>query len=158
MENTVTLTEWMIDNAATNGCGYTRQQLAAVGVPWPPAKGWKRGLVGKSVPLSGYYTFCKVGGKKASEIRGLDQIAHELALCVWMGGNFKKGSRPKDAITRAKIAIEAVTKALEELESDMVEAESLVGEVEYTQAERLVDERNYFRYLESMDSIKKGDC
>lgn len=129
MEMTVTLTAWMIDNAANNGCGYTRQQLQAVGIEWPPVKGWKRRLVGKSVPLSGYYTFCKIGKKKPGVDRPLEIVAHELALCVWS----ENGSRLKDFAAREKVAHDAVTKALQSLDEDMTEAEALVESDEWTE-------------------------
>lgn len=33
-----------IERAATKRGGYTREQLAEWGVPWPPPKGWKKAL------------------------------------------------------------------------------------------------------------------
>ena len=37
-------TEAEIDAARTAAGGWTRQQLAEWGVPWPPPKGWRRNL------------------------------------------------------------------------------------------------------------------
>ena len=39
-----TLTHEQIARAATSAGGYTREQLAEWGIPWPPPRGWKRGL------------------------------------------------------------------------------------------------------------------
>lgn len=41
-------TEEEIEAARTPKGGFTRAQLAAWGVPWPPPKGWKRTLLGKN--------------------------------------------------------------------------------------------------------------
>jgi hypothetical protein len=35
-----------IANARTGNGGWTKKQLAAWGVPWPPPKGWKKALEG----------------------------------------------------------------------------------------------------------------
>jgi hypothetical protein len=37
-----------IDAAKTPRGGWTRQQLAQWGVPWPPRAGWKRRLIAQS--------------------------------------------------------------------------------------------------------------
>jgi hypothetical protein len=37
----------VIDKAATVNGGWTREQLAGWGVPWPPPRGWKKRLEGK---------------------------------------------------------------------------------------------------------------
>jgi len=39
------MTEEEIDAARTPSGGWTKQQLAEWGVPWPPPKGWKKKLV-----------------------------------------------------------------------------------------------------------------
>ncbi len=38
------ITREMIESARTPAGGWTRQQLAAWGVKWPPCKGWKKRL------------------------------------------------------------------------------------------------------------------
>jgi hypothetical protein len=37
--------EWL-EQWKTPGGGYTRKQLELLGVSWPPAKGWKKSVVG----------------------------------------------------------------------------------------------------------------
>lgn len=40
-----------IEKAKTEKGGWTRDQLAEWGVPWPPPKGWKKALIsGKPIP------------------------------------------------------------------------------------------------------------
>ena len=43
-------TRRLIEAARTPKGGYSRAQLAAWGVPWPPPKGWKEALVERGVP------------------------------------------------------------------------------------------------------------
>ena len=40
----------VIENGKTEAGGYTRQQLEAWGVRWPPMKGWKEYLVANGFP------------------------------------------------------------------------------------------------------------
>lgn len=37
--------------------GYNRKQLAAIGVEWPPQKGWLKDLIGKEIESSSYQAF-----------------------------------------------------------------------------------------------------
>lgn len=37
-----------IDAARTPAGGWTRDQLAQWGVPWPPPKGWRKSLIARS--------------------------------------------------------------------------------------------------------------
>ena len=41
-----------IEASRTPKGGWTRDQLAAWGVPWPPPKGWRKALVDRAVLLS----------------------------------------------------------------------------------------------------------
>ena len=43
------ITEEFIARGKSEAGGWTRAQLAALGVPWPPVKGWKAGVLGKSI-------------------------------------------------------------------------------------------------------------
>lgn len=47
--NKIVLTEEMIQAARTPKGGYTKKQLAAIGVDWPPQKGWAKAVVGKEI-------------------------------------------------------------------------------------------------------------
>ena len=44
------LTADQIEAGRSPAGGWTRKQLAAWGIPWPPPKGWQRALMGKDVP------------------------------------------------------------------------------------------------------------
>lgn len=43
------VTKGWLETHGTRGCGFNRRQLAALGVAWPPASGWKHGLVGTEI-------------------------------------------------------------------------------------------------------------
>lgn len=45
MTTTGTITAEQIEAAKTSSGGWTRETLAAWGVPWPPPKGWKARLL-----------------------------------------------------------------------------------------------------------------
>jgi len=38
--------KWLVDHS-TRGCGFTKKQLDAIGISWPPQKGWKESVIGK---------------------------------------------------------------------------------------------------------------
>lgn len=40
--------EWLIANRTKAG-GYTKRQLALLGVEWPPRTGWKRAVIGREI-------------------------------------------------------------------------------------------------------------
>ena len=44
-EETVVLTKELIKAARTTNGGLTKKQLAAIGVPWPPPKGWQESKI-----------------------------------------------------------------------------------------------------------------
>lgn len=47
---TFIITDEFIEAIKSAKGGYTRKQLDALGVPWPPAKGWKASVIGKPIP------------------------------------------------------------------------------------------------------------
>lgn len=40
--------QWLRDNMSPRG-GWTKAQFAAIGVPWPPPKGWKLAVIGQEI-------------------------------------------------------------------------------------------------------------
>jgi hypothetical protein len=60
---TVTLTENLIRAMATNGCGFTREQMDILGVGWPPPKGWIKRLIGTAIPEDTYSRLLAMKGK-----------------------------------------------------------------------------------------------
>ena len=53
----------MIERAATPAGGWTKAQLAAIGVDWPPIKGWKRSVIGKTISRSAFNTLMSEGAR-----------------------------------------------------------------------------------------------
>lgn len=47
MEEEVVITEGIIQRGQSERGGWTKQQLAILGIRWPPPKGWKKKVVGK---------------------------------------------------------------------------------------------------------------
>jgi hypothetical protein len=50
MTTSISPTEAEIEAAKTPRGGWTRAQLAAWGIPWPPPKGWRQALIGAGRP------------------------------------------------------------------------------------------------------------
>ncbi len=50
----VTVNKELLAISATASGGYTRTQLEALGVAWPPPKGWKRRVVGRRIAMSSF--------------------------------------------------------------------------------------------------------
>lgn len=48
-EKTIVLTKELIKSARTANGGLTKKQLAAIGVPWPPPKGWQEKKIGTKI-------------------------------------------------------------------------------------------------------------
>lgn len=44
------LTKAILQQARTPRGGYTREQLALIGIAWPPVKGWPMRVLGKDFP------------------------------------------------------------------------------------------------------------
>lgn len=64
--------EW-IKLHATSNCGYNKDQLAALGVSWPPKKGWLSKIIGKAINLSQKHAF-EANSKTAKKKRYRDKI------------------------------------------------------------------------------------
>ena len=50
----ITVNREVLAMAKTRKGGYTRAQLDAIGVPWPPPKRWKSGVVGRRIPQQAF--------------------------------------------------------------------------------------------------------
>jgi hypothetical protein len=124
----VLLNELLIDNAGKNG-GYSRRQLAAVGIEWPPTKGWKKELVGKIVSSEEFRVFFRSDEKKAAatpaagtqEIDAeLEKQAWKFAFAVWKSKQCPKGDDPVAVTKRVRLAIEYASMAMAALEEESV--------------------------------------
>jgi len=64
-EPMVTLTHELIHSAATNWGGFTKAQLAVLGISYPPRHGWLRRLCGTEIPLAMWEQFLAKRGQRA---------------------------------------------------------------------------------------------
>lgn len=51
------LTTEMITNSMSENGGYTKPQLAIIGVEWPPIKGWKQNIIEVDFDIDIIYEF-----------------------------------------------------------------------------------------------------
>jgi hypothetical protein len=51
---TITLTRENLHALSSTKDGFKASQLAALGVPWPPRKGWLSALIGQKIPVDDY--------------------------------------------------------------------------------------------------------
>ncbi len=63
------LTKEMLHGAGTKHNGFTKAQLLAFGISWPPKKGWLKSLVGKDVPLEAWNQFLKMSSTSQRAIK-----------------------------------------------------------------------------------------
>ena len=67
-----TITEaWLIEHRSLRGA-WTADQLAAIGVAWPPARGWKHRVIGKAISDEARARFERVLRAKAA--RGAETL------------------------------------------------------------------------------------
>ncbi len=56
-------------NRGRNGPGgWKREQLAIIGVPWPPTKGWKKQAIGRKISEKDAERFLQLNGAEAQEL------------------------------------------------------------------------------------------
>lgn len=68
----ITLTKELLDAAKTARGGYTKAQLALLGVAWPPARGWTAALIGRQVERDVAERLLRGGGRlQEGPIHGL---------------------------------------------------------------------------------------
>ncbi len=56
------LTREMIEQHKTAKGGWTRAQLQAIGVGWPPPRGWLQAAIGREVSAEDFRVFTRHGG------------------------------------------------------------------------------------------------
>lgn len=54
------VTKVLIDAGQSSAGGWSREQLAILGVAWPPRRGWRRRCHGKEIPNSEAVRFCEL--------------------------------------------------------------------------------------------------
>lgn len=48
----IIITDDLIEHGASHRGGWSKKQFAALGVAWPPRKGWRRALIGRCISAS----------------------------------------------------------------------------------------------------------
>ena len=89
----VVLTRVLLHSAASGNCGWNREQLAVLGVPWPPPKGWLSALVGCTVSVDVWNRFVALRGAKRKDAPKKKFKTHNALgrpLCHACGHNPRK--------------------------------------------------------------------
>lgn len=58
------LTRKMIDDGKSDNGAWSAKQLAILGVPWPPLRGWPERIIGTEISESDYQTFLDIRKRK----------------------------------------------------------------------------------------------
>ena len=53
----IILTQELIEAGVSSKGGYNKCQLAALGIEWPPQKGWKTSVIGHTITEEDYQRF-----------------------------------------------------------------------------------------------------
>lgn len=79
MTNTVEITEEYLTRQATAKIGWNRAQLSVLGVSWPPVKGWKQSVIGKTLTEAEAVKFeqARTKTKKKDDLK-----ARECEFCM----------------------------------------------------------------------------
>jgi hypothetical protein len=62
-DEVVRVTSELIEAGQSDRGGWTKAQLALLGVPWPPPSGWKAAVLGKAIPSSAADRFVQLRGR-----------------------------------------------------------------------------------------------
>ena len=87
-EERITLTHYLIEQAATAAGGWRKKQLAVLGVPWPPPKGWKKEIAGSKITV-----------KQAKEFYGHKNLEAAVRKEKSFIPHYRSWVRPKKATT-----------------------------------------------------------
>lgn len=72
---------WIRDNATRGGIGWTKSQLSALGVKWPPPKGWLESLIGKEITPAAALKF---ESKHQDRMAALARNKADIAKTPWL--------------------------------------------------------------------------
>jgi hypothetical protein len=59
----VTVNKEVLAMAQTRNGGYTRAQLTAIGVPWPPPRRWKTAVIGRRIRRQAFDALMSEAGR-----------------------------------------------------------------------------------------------
>ncbi len=62
------VTNEFIDRGRNGPGGWKREQLAIIGISWPPLKGWKKRAIGREITERDAGRFLQLGGAEAQEL------------------------------------------------------------------------------------------
>ncbi|MDB4302177.1 hypothetical protein N9924_01280 [bacterium] len=57
MIKAILITKEFIESNKTPGGGWNRKQIEAIGLEWPPRKGWKKSVIGRCISLENAQIF-----------------------------------------------------------------------------------------------------
>lgn len=82
MKETVVLTKELIEQGMSCHRGCNKAQLALLGVPWPPRKGWKLDMEGKEISQEDYQLYLKLEKTtgKYSLTKWISQIINDESI------------------------------------------------------------------------------
>ena len=75
----IRLTDRLIEGGKTRRGGFTRAQLAVLGVSWPPKGGWKQRLIGTSIDDATLERFYAAAGILARSTKAMHAKKHRNA-------------------------------------------------------------------------------
>lgn len=73
----VFVTSKMLNDARTSAGGYTRAQIEALGVKYPPKRGWLQSFVGKKIPSEQWQSFVSAANTRAAKKNKLPQSQNQ---------------------------------------------------------------------------------
>lgn len=65
--NMVTITDDFIESGKSTAGGFSKSQLALLGVPWPPVGGWKAEVIGQKITADAASRFLAGRGTKTAK-------------------------------------------------------------------------------------------
>ena len=95
------VTDLEIEAKKTENGGWTKEQLAIWGVPWPPEKGWQKKLASGEIVLP----IQKLSKRKRQKIAGQAGIRNKFMMCrIWINAGFPNPYSLKNNEIADKIA------------------------------------------------------
>jgi hypothetical protein len=120
------LTHENLNAARTAKGGWTKAQLEAIGVAWPPANGWRHNVVGKEISDADYQRFCELASVRAKPNKRGESLLPEQpasmdssAVLAWLNDKLER-----EGIARAELEsrIVALHSKLDALRDEVREA------------------------------------
>jgi hypothetical protein len=91
--DTVIVTEKLLLAGRTGPGGWNRLQIECLGIKWPPKKGWKSRIRGRSIPRDKAERFVALRGATSLSTSAIDEIA-DTVLDILVVGKCEHGRLP----------------------------------------------------------------